>query len=369
MRAFLLVFVLFGGLGLAHGQGSATERLLQTAIGAQQRGDFKTAIRDYRRVLAVDPDMAAVKVNLGAALVHEGQFDAAIAEYRSALPALKGNSEVLLDLALAYYKKGDWKDAHTQFEAVHALRPADARVALLLGETDLRLGQYPDAVALLSPMQAEGAHNPDFEYVLGSSLIATGKKRDGARMVEKSAASTNSADAYMLAGATLLALNSFADARRDLDAALRLNPELPGIYTLVGKARDMSGDAEGAEPVFREAVKRNPADFEANLYLGSILLKQRHLPQAKVYLDKALQLNPASFLARYEVGMLESTSGQDAAAAQMLAKLAEDDPDWLAPHVELATLYYRLHRPADGAKERAIVQRLNAAQQAQGPGR
>jgi hypothetical protein len=44
-------------------------------------------------------------------------------------------------------------------------------------------------------------------------------------------------------------------------------------------------------------------------------------------------------------------------------------PCSLEPHAELASLYYRLHRRADGARERQIVDRITAEQQAQGPGK
>ena len=74
-------------------------------------------------------------------------------------------------------------------------------------------------------------------------------------------------------------------------------------------------------------------------------------------------------MVRYESAMLKSATGQYEAAAQELEKLVKDDPDWLEPHVELATLYYRLHRPADGAKERQTVERITAEQQAKGPGK
>jgi len=40
----------------------------------------------------------------------------------------------------------------------------------------------------------------------------------------------------------------------------------------------------------------------------------------------------------------------------------------LEAHVTLATIYYRLKRKADGERERAIVQRLNAERQAVEPG-
>jgi Tfp pilus assembly protein PilF len=67
------------------------------------------------------------------------------------------------------------------------------------------------------------------------------------------------------------------------------------------------------------------------------------------------------------MAMLKSTSGEYEAAAQDLESVIKDDPNWLEPHVELASLYYRLHRPADGARERQIVEKITAEQQAQGP--
>jgi hypothetical protein len=67
--------------------------------------------------------------------------------------------------------------------------------------------------------------------------------------------------------------------------------------------------------------------------------------------------------------MLKSTSGDYEAAAKELEGVVRDNPNWLEPHVQLTSLYYKLHRPADGAKERAIVDRLTAEQQAKGPGK
>ena len=43
---------------------------------------------------------------------------------------------------------------------------------------------------------------------------------------------------------------------------------------------------------FREALKTNPDDFDANLYLGMILYKRRDIDEARGYLDRALRLKP-----------------------------------------------------------------------------
>jgi tetratricopeptide (TPR) repeat protein len=363
----LISFILALPVCLTAQQMSKANQLLGNAIEAQQRGDFETAIRDYREVLRLHPGDVEAEVNLGAALVHVGQFDAGIAEYRSALPSLTDKSGVILDLGLAYYKKGDWENARRQFEPLHLAEPKNAQVAILLGDTYLRLKQAPAAAALLAPLEPANAENADLEYVLGAALVQAGQRREGVAHLEKAGASGNSADAYMLAGTTLLQINEFEQARRDLDEALRLDPKFPGIYTLAGTARDKTGDVAQAEAAFRQALLLNPNDFEANLYLGAILYKRRQLADAKVYLDKAIELNPSSSMARYEGAMLKSASGEYAAAAEDLEKLVRDDPKWLEPHVELAALYYRLHRQADGERERKIVDQLNAEQQKQGP--
>jgi tetratricopeptide (TPR) repeat protein len=344
------------------------DRLFNEAVDAQMRGDFTTAIRDYRGVLQVRPQAVEARVNLGAALAHVGKFNDAIEEYKQALPLLKDKTGVEFNIALAYHQEGDWQHAQQAFAPLVKERPNDVRVAILLGDTDVHLGANADAVAMLAPLEAANAQNSDFEFVYGEALVAGGKRRDGVDRLEKSAQMSNAPDAYVLAGSTLLEINEFDRARHDLDTAITLNPSLPAdVYSLDGEARDKDGDLAAAEPAFREALKRDPDNFKANLYLGAMLYKRRDMDAAKPYLDKAVHLNPKDNMANYEDAMLKSTSGDTAAAAEQLEAVVKADPTWLEPHVELATLYYKLHRPKDGAKERAIVDRITAEQQKQGP--
>jgi Flp pilus assembly protein TadD len=363
----LFILALFVSVSLA--QERDPDRLLNDAIQAQQHGDYQSAIREYRQLLALRPDNVEARVNLGAALAHVGQFDEAIAMYRSALPSLKDKNPVLLNLGLAYYKKGELANAREQFATLHQSAPSNVQVAILLADTEIKLGDSESASSMLQPLERSNSRNPDFDYVLGLALIKSGHRRDGIPHMEKSAELAHSGDAYMLAGVTLMDLNEFEQARHDLEAALQLAPNLPGLHTQVGMARDKTGDQKEAESAFRLAIKENPDDFDANLYLGAILYKRRELEEAKVYLDRAVKLKPADSMARYESAMLKSTTGEYEAAARELEGIVKDNPDWLEPHVELASLYYKLHRPSDGAKERAMVDRLTAEQQAKGPGK
>jgi len=368
MRVVILLLALLPAIVAA--QEASPDQLLKQAIDEQQHGDFSSAIRDYRRVLELRPNETQAKVNLGVSLVHVRQFDEAIALYRSVLTSLKDKNGVLFNLAFAYHEKGDFENARQQFEILHDAQPSKIGVVILLGDCDVRVGKADAALSLMEPLESQYLQNMDFEYVLGLTLIATkGRRREGVARIEKVAKAGSGAGDYMLAGATLLDLNEYEKARQDLEEALLLNPRLPKLYTLVGTARDKTGDLKDAEVAFREALKANPDDFEANLYLGAILYKRRNIDEARGYLDRALRLKPSDSMARYESAMLKSTSGDYETAARELELLVKDDPDWLEPHVELATLYYRLHRPEDGVKERQIVDSLTAKQQAQGPGK
>jgi tetratricopeptide (TPR) repeat protein len=362
-----LIPVLALFIALSSAQQQDPDRLLNTAIQAQQGGNYQLAITEYRELLKLRPDNVEAKVNLGAALAHVGQFDEAIAMYQSVLPSLKDKNPVLLNLGLAYYKKGDLANAREQFAALHQAAPNNVQAAILLADTEIKLGDAESATGMLELLENENLRNPDFDYVFGLAMIKSGHRRDGVARMEQAAELGNSADAYMLAGITRLDLNEYEQARHDLETALQLNPKLPRLHTLVGMARDKTGDQKQAEPAFRQAIQENPDDFDANLYLGALLYKQRHMEEAKTYLDHAVKLKPDDVMARYESAMLKSTSGDYEEAAKEMEGVVKDNPDWLEPHVELTSLYYKLHRPDDGARERAIVDQLTAAQQAKGP--
>lgn len=346
---------------------SSADEYLRNGIDAQHRGDVKDAIEEYRKALALKPELVEARANLGAALSADGQFDAAIEEDTRALASAPDKAAVRMNLALAYYKKGDIPNAHTEFKAVHTARPRDISAAVLLGDTDIKLDRMADAVALLGPMEAGHESNTDLEYVLAFALIQTGKAEDGIPRMERVAQVTHSADSYVIAGDSLLRRNEFRKAAIDLDAAMELNPSLPGLHTMVGQAHDALGETDKSVPAFEAALKENPKDFTASLYLGATRLKQRDFESARPLLELALQLQPDWPLAQLQVAKLNGMTGKYEEAAAALENIVKKDPKWLDPHVELATIYYKLHRPEDGERERKIVEALQAAQQKAGP--
>jgi tetratricopeptide (TPR) repeat protein len=343
------------------------DELLQQGISAQQSGDLQTAIESYRKALALRPDFGQAHANLGAALSAAGQFDEAITEDKRAIELVPDKTSVRMNLGLAYYKKGDCENATPEFKQVHEARPELLPAVMLLGYCDIKVGRAGEAAAMLAPLEQANAGNTDFAYVLAYALIESGKETDGLPRMEKVAAATRSADAWVIAGSSRLHRREFKEARADLDAAMELSPDFPGLATLAGQARDAMGDPDAAQPAFEAALRENPKDFMANLYLGTMYVKKRDFDRARPLLEEALAQQPEMTQARFQMGKLDSMTGHEAEAATMLEGLERQDPNWIDPHIELAALYYKLHREEDGQRERGIVEQLEAKQQKEGP--
>ena len=56
--------------------------------------------------------------------------------------------------------------------------------------------------------------------------------------------------------------------------------------------------------------------------------------------------------------------GKQEEARKMFEAIVKESPQFKEAHVTLATIYYRLKRKEDGDRERAIVAKLNADEQA-----
>jgi tetratricopeptide (TPR) repeat protein len=360
-RAGALTLILWTGRIFA--QGADSQRLFQEAVAAQERGDDAAAVRDYRELLRLHPDAAAVRVNLGATLADLKRFSEAIEQYRIVLASDSANRMARMNLALAYRGNDDLANAIKELERLHQEDANDGQTLMLLADCLVQSGRYPQAISLLTPLEGAQPDNLDLQWLLGSAIIHAGRPQEGVERVERVAERGASADAYLLAGQTRLAMNQYDLAKRDADAANHLNPALQGLPTLTGMILEQQGDYDAAETALQKALAMNANDFNAHLYLGGIYYFRRNMEDARLHLARAMQLRPSSGQARYELALVARADGQLDVAVKYLETLVRESPDWLQPHVELSALYYRLHRPEDGTRERRIVDRMMAALQ------
>jgi tetratricopeptide (TPR) repeat protein len=353
---FLALALLLAAVTLA--QPPSTEQLFREAVAAQKNGDDATAIAKYQALIKLRPEAMEVRANLGAALAHAGRYDDAIEQYREALQKLPDSSALRLNLGLAYYKKGDLAHAAQTFGALHLITPADVRAATLLGDCYSRMGRDQDAIAALTP--AEAAHPEDLNvaWALGSAMIHAGQRAEGLKRVVMVAERGHSAEANLLAAESYLAMSEFERADQFAKEALKLDPQLKGLHSLSGRIKQYLGDFPGAKADLEKAFAENPDDFDAHVTMAAILNLDRDVDGAERHAKRAVELRPNSPLALYQMARVERSRGDIVGAVLHFEKVIAAEPDWLRPHIELAALYYRLNRPEEGLKERAIVDKL-----------
>lgn len=341
-------------------QAPDPQQLFQKALADQQAGDAELAAKEYEDLLSLHPEVTAAHANLGVVLVSLGRFDEAIAQYHFALAEAPDDPKLRLDLGLAYYKKGDYTAAAAEFAALHKDDPSDVRVATLLGTCESHIGLDAAAVELLTPLEAANASNLDLEWALGQALIHVGQTREGLERVQKVADEGQVIEAYQTAANLYLGLTYFDKAKRDAEAVIRLDPRQPKAYVVLGMVADYSGDEQGAAEQFEKALKLDPTDLQARVQLGSVFYTERKLDDARRELNRALTQDPKSYSAIFLLGQVERAQGNLSAAMKDFETAEGESPEWLRPHVELVALYYQMKRPADGAREKEIVDRLMA---------
>jgi tetratricopeptide (TPR) repeat protein len=335
------------------------DALLQHAIALHQAGDLDGAIRAYRDYLAVEPDALQARSNLGAALARAGRYDEAIAEYDIGLLKSPDNPALLLNLGLAYYKTGRHAEAAARFERAVSLSPQfKEQVTLLLADCYNSLGRYKDAVALLAPLEKDKAGDPGFDYLYGTALIGAGDATGGTTVMNRILSHGDSAEAYLLRGTLELTAHDRDGARADLEKAVALNSRLPGAHARLGELLLALGDAEHAQAAFAQELALDPDEFTSNLNLGVLAKEDQAYVDARRYLARALKTRPNDPGVRYQIANVDLATGDLETARQSLEALIKESPDFAEAHASLATVYYRVHRSADGDREKAISEKL-----------
>ena len=348
-------------------QVASPQALYDQAGKALDDGNTNQAIILYEELIQQVPDSVEARTNLGAALAQQGRYDDARKQYRQALARDPHNETVLLDLALAFYKQADFSQARSQLETLHKLHPANRQALYLLADCDLRLGKFQDTIALVEPAYDAHPDDPALDYILSKALIQDGQTQKGAAVIDRILRNGNPAVAGLLMGAAQEAAGDHKTAVATIHKALELNPDIPGGWTIYGKALLQNGQREESATALRRALQADPNDFDACLHLGAILRHDGDVGGAEPYLKRALLLRPESAAAQFQVSSMDAGAGHLDEARSGFEKLVKQWPDFVEAHVQLAMVYARLHRTEDSKREQQIALELNDRTRAKGP--
>src|SRR5215469_2647143 len=364
-RSCLLAILIFSTLLRAQSPQVSPQELVEDAMQKQKAGDLVGAVAGYKQFLKLHPEATAIHANLGAALAGLGRYEEAISEYKAALKQSPSMSAARLNLALAYYKMGYISEAATQLKRVHREDPANMQAVRLLGDCYLRMGEDQKTITLLQPFSKDHPDDLAIAYMLGTALLRNKQREQGAAVIDRILRNGESAESHLLSGMTKYQAMEYPEAIRDLTKAAEINPNLPDVYSYLGQAQMASGDMNAARDAFEKELAVNPNDFESNLRLAVLLKQDGNYERAHQLLNRSLLVRPNDPGALYQVGATYLAAGDTNRALSSLEDVTKQYPQFLEAHVSLAQVYYRLKRKEDGDREREIVQKLKAEQDAQ----
>jgi tetratricopeptide (TPR) repeat protein len=255
-----------------------------------EAGKHTEAEQVVRQALEVAPGDPKGLNNLGDVLVTLGRAAAAIPVLTKSLEGDPDSPEALQNLARAYGETGDTA------KAVEAARQA--------------IRVQPDF---------DAAHN-----TLANLLVEQGQLAEAEQEFRKALElDPKSAIAHYNYANLLVAREQFSDAERQLREAIRLAPTMAAGHRNLGNLLGMRGDAEGAERMFRRAIELDPNDSESHYNLGNALAAQQRIPEASQSYRKAVELRPRYDQARVNFAITLYTLGDETAAREEAAKIAD----------------------------------------------
>jgi tetratricopeptide (TPR) repeat protein len=312
------------------------DRLRPSAQSALRLGNARRALddragaeREYRRALALVPTMAPARIALGNELRKRGQVQEAL-ELLSAATGTGSNEErarAFVALGTASVAAGRRADAEKAFDRAIAFAPARAEIRIGISRAWMAGGKKEDAVRALAVLARAAELAPDLPAVWS----ALGRARERT-------------------GETAAALEAY-------DRALRLDPSnrtaRRRAIRLALQARDFARARHDVERLVADA----PQDPENQLLAASVAEKDGRRDDARKAYQAALQAsNGKSAEAWLGIGQIERASRNTDGARAAFRKAIERRPGYTAAWLALGKLEESANRPADAerAYRRAI---------------
>jgi tetratricopeptide (TPR) repeat protein len=311
----------------ASGAAADPAQLFQAGQAALNRGSLDEAERDFRRVLAADPQDAGAYANLGVVYMRRKQWTKALDMLGKAEHLMPQVAGIRLNIGLAYYRQNEFLKAIPPFESVVRDQPEALQPRHLLGLCYFFTDRWTDAANTLAPLWAQESGQLSYLYVLSIAAHRAGQKElDEKATAQLITIGEGSPEFHLFMGKAHLNLEQYDMALADFQAAAQANPKLTFVHFNLGltylkkqdyeKARDeflkdaavepdlalnydelgdvytlMQQDSD-AEKNYREALRRDPRLLNSYVGLAKAYQREGKYQQALSAIDSAGKLDP-----------------------------------------------------------------------------
>ena len=286
-----------------------------------------------------DPKTHFIAGNLLAA---QGNFLAAIAEFQKSVTLDPAAWDSYLNLALMEIKSNQQDLAEANFEKAIALNPKAVDARSMLGNFYQYRGRFAEAEQQFRGAIDVDPQNPDLRAQMARLYLSEGKRTDAEDFLKlvKRDFPNNSAGYRML--------GDFYFTNGNLDKALA---EYANLYHEHSRDRDvqknyiqlliLTNHLDDARRANAEYAKNNPEDSEGTLESAQIQIRDGHVSDAIVTLQRLIQKDPMSAAGHYQLGVAYQQTEDEQSAEREWREAARIRPGLVEAQRSLALLAMR----------------------------
>jgi tetratricopeptide (TPR) repeat protein len=361
------------------------------------------AIDQLKTAVALKPDWAEARTNLGSALLQSGRTAPAEEQFRKALSLEPSNYIANHNLADFYLQSGKVAEALPLLERAHAINRGAYDNSYDLALAQFRLGHL-DASRAVATETARKSDTGELHNLLGHIEEKQGQYVAAAKDYETATHLDPSEDNFFDWGCEMLlhrtfdpAIAIFQEAARRYPKSLRIKIGLglslysrgrhdEAVVELLGAAEMAPDDTrcyvflsqiDDSSPIHAEDVMRTfrnyaalqpsnaVAQYDYAMSLWKVFGKDNATfdrGQVESLLLKAIALNDSMADAHEQLGNLYADQHEYVKAAPQYRRALELDPDLAEAHYRLGTVDVHLDLKNEAQKEFAVYQKLRARQ-------
>jgi tetratricopeptide (TPR) repeat protein len=342
--------------------GDTAKEIFDRAAQALSGGDIGTAERGFQEVLRREPHNIAALSNLGVIYSRTSRSDQAIDMYKRAIRVSPDDTAILLNLGLVYLKQEDRAKALPLFARVVELDPRHLQARQLLAVCRAYLGQLEPAIRDLEALHIASPHDDGILFLLGFAYLKSHNEEKARATFQQMFETAGPARGQFLIGRANYDAAMFPQAEESFLEVLRLDPQFPGAHLELGKVYMCLRRNEEAIRELQLALQANPADADANYFLGGFLVQEGRFADGIPYLERAKMARPDFWAAYFYLGKAKLKMEKPAEAVVMLQRSVALNPtDEVSAYYQLGRALEACGRQEEARRALARVQDLRAA--------
>ncbi len=321
------------GLALQPTSYSGHYNLALAYLREQRRQDGKA---ELERAIKLDPRQPDAFYDLGVVLLELGDPTAALPNLVRAKALNPRRPDVSFNIIRANLEAGRIADARTEAQAAVGQFDSDFQWSAAVGQLFFKNGQPRDAAIYLLKAQTIRP-DPEVRRQLALAYLGTGDPKSVLDLIHE----PKSADDHYVRASAYYMNHDYAEADRELEQALSLDPKDPQALLLRVRLLQRAGKQNEALHLAVRAAELSPKWDEPHYLAGVSLFYIRRYDEASEHLARAIELNPKSARALFLQGIALASQGRVAAAEQSLRQAVTLEPQNARFHCHLGILLMR----------------------------